>query len=1215
MAEALQSQTGAAFSKYLGAYQDAAATGANSTLNVDSLTVGGDAEIFGQLSVAALAPTSLGPYTQAGAVDFGYSPMSNVNVTSGTITNANINNSNGFFKYLYSGSPGVGYQTVFYGSAPNVIFDWNGLKNTLNINSTITLDLESPVSTSRLLQVAPRRPNAVVGALVTDVEGGTVTGDFTGVGVHPGDYLSLSDGTVAQVTSVAVDRKSVVAATGDLSWKLTKQQPETYTVHNAGWYFDDQGNLVGEGYGYLKLPQVDTLTDASFYPQKGLLRWNQYKNVFEGYEGGTQGWVPIASSGSLTNKSFSAGAIVDTAANGNDQIRFFTAGQNAMFINAQQQVSIGTSTPNAGQLFQVAGNAEFDGTITGQELAISHSASVLGSLYVGSSLVTAGAFQIQSSGSVLGNLWVGSSATVAGSLAVLHDFFGAASGTFLGGLFVGGSSTVAGSLTVERGASITGDLDVGGNLHLHGTLTVDGPVLFNATGSFAGSLSVGSGLSVMGTVLAGAASVTGPLTVGQSAYVGGSLSVGSGLSVIGTVLAGAASVTGSLVLGGTVSAPAGSFGGLFGTSLVLQGDANVGGSLTLNGTLTVNNNVFVYGTITALAGNFLYGGSGTGGGGGTILAIAPATLTGTALTILTYASVLGGLSVGSALVAGSVAAQMGSFTDLAVGTIVGNLYVAGTITALAIAGAGGSGASAFGTIGAPTGRSDYGSLDVAGLLPSDLVPDAFYKIEQVLDSMFTLPSTPNGAGQHIVLCSQETLSMAAGSVYAACVAGSAQVVTDVYTSTLPATNVLINMYDGSKGTLSALVDGTSAGTLNVAAVPLGVGTTSNGFLCITAKADFYASNPQLAGQWYYINALVQPPAPLAPGPAEHSYQVYHSRSGLTNTVYFRVDDSTTPTIVGALAVTIGTATQVVSGVRSYTAGAPVAVTGTVAGAIQSYYNSTYGLAALSGTGVATAYEKNSGGRVVSGYTPGSTHVVALQTSFASGAYSEAVTLTFKAYNAVGGSASATVAQLGGLPIRVDTASSARSAQVTSGSGDFPAVPGIDFGAPYDDSASLLANVELQQLGGVFGVPVAVNYTQVNPASSYDYRSVNSGVSYRFATFAFQLANPVSNLVLSFSGQVGSGWGSGSTIATGLKLHVRIVNAALGSDTAWLDANALYTGGPYPRANGDACLLVANTTATQKSLTLGVVRSGVLYVRVGLSCTDGSGKGFASVGYA
>ena len=29
MAEALQSQTGAAFSKYLGAYQDAAATGAN----------------------------------------------------------------------------------------------------------------------------------------------------------------------------------------------------------------------------------------------------------------------------------------------------------------------------------------------------------------------------------------------------------------------------------------------------------------------------------------------------------------------------------------------------------------------------------------------------------------------------------------------------------------------------------------------------------------------------------------------------------------------------------------------------------------------------------------------------------------------------------------------------------------------------------------------------------------------------------------------------------------------------------------------------------------------------------------------------------------------------------------------------------------------------------------------------------------------------------
>ena len=2010
--EALQSNVGTSFSKFLGVYRDynTTATGGDS-LNVDSISVSGDAEIFGQLSVAELTPTVLGPYEQQGIVSNSYSSITETNIVSGSISNVNITKSNGSFKYLYSGSPGVGYETVFYGSDPNAKFDWNGLRNFLSITAPVAIGLPNPISSDRALQIAPARANTVTGALVTDIENGTITGDFTGTKVLPGDYVVLNDGTSYKVTSIAADQKSLTAITGNVSWQVSNHSPSTYTIHNAGWYYDDSGDLIGEGYGYLQLPRADTLTDSNYYPDAGLLRWNQDKKIFEGYEGGTQGWVPIASSGSLTNKNFTTGVVIDTGGtNSSDEIKFFTSGQNAMFINSQQQIGMGIQNPEAGQKLQVVGNVKLDGTVTGQQLVLSNYASLagyldvgssatiagslsvlqdffgsqsgtflgglyvgssstiagsltvskdffgsqsgtflgglyvgssstiagsltvsqdffgsqsgtllgglyvgssstfagsltvlqnfygsksgtlLGGLYVGSSATIAGSLTVQQdfygsksgtflgglyvgsgatfagpvsinnnasitgsegvtgsltvgssllvkgsgtvlghmsvasgfdlkgtlsvqgpgsvqgslwvgssstiagslsvlqdfygskSGTLLGGLYVGSSSTIAGTLSVLQDFFGSKSGTFLGGLYVGSSSTIAGSLTVQKGVSITGDLDVGGNFHMHGTLTVDGPVLFNSSGSMAGSLTLGSSLyapsaslsgtlsaaagsysgsflaasgsisgnlqvgrsamvsgsltlgsslyapsaslsgtltaavaslsgtvmaaaaslsgnlqvgqsasisgsilassaslsgslnaataslsgsflaaavslsgnlqigqsafvsgsllassaslsgllnaaaaslsgsvlaaagsvsgnlqvgqnasitgsllassaSVTGTLIASAASLSGTLTaavaslsgtllaaagslsggirigqsasiagslsaaaaslsgsliaaaaslsgsviamsgsltnlqVGQSALIAGSLTLGSSLyassaslsgglliqsasisgglsvgqdatisgglavssilgasasftgtvqaataSLSGNVLASGGSLSGSLLVGqsqringslsvgstvyaqnasftstllagyaslsgsilaavgsvstltalyayasslsgsnlnitsnanvagslsvgqtifgssqylygslavqqnaiiggsltvtqsiqatsltlsssaviqgslissnglyttfgsftgdanvsghfvandatiannlvakgnvqsyGTVAAPYGSFAymsitnsqsiagsltvgsgisaglgsfsstltapviianagsfnnayatqlkvfdsGSFqnniitstftGNSLALANDANINGQLSVNGSVTFNNNLVVLGTVTAYQINSIYGGTAGGSsGGGTVImqSTSAATLTGTALSISQYGSILGNLyvgsslltnsisasfgilsnslSVGSLLTAGSVVAPYGSFTNLWLGgTVAGNVYFSGTVTAAGFSGGSGQ---ASGTIGNPTGRLDYGGLNIAGLLSNDLIPDAFYKVEQALDNMFTLPSTPNRLGQQLLLCSQETLTMNAGPQFTAFIQCSTNLVNDLYTSLRPPSNTVINMYDGNLGTLNCLLNGTNAGSLSVGLIPLGGGSL-NQCLSVSLKGDFYSNNAQLAGHWFYVNAVIQPFYNLTAGLSLYTYQLSHSRSGSSNIVTFHIDDSVTPGISSnAPAVSIGNQTQVISGVLTYTTLTTVIMAATITGAIQSYFNSTYGLCQVYGSNINTVLEKNRPFRNVSSYSKGSSQPVTLQTSFLNYTYSENVVIYLQTFNAVNGNTSFPVSLLGGQPIRVDTVSTVRSSQVQSGQGDYPLLAGTDFGSPYDNNTSLLSNSELQQLNGLFQKPQAINYSNVNPASAYDYTTVNNGQQFRFVTFKWSLPNPISNTTLTFVNQIGTGWGNGAQLATGLKLFIRIIDTSINTDTNWLDANAFYPGGQYPRNNGDPCLLIANTTASQKYITLGIARSGTLYIRIGLDCTDTSGKAFANV---
>ena len=126
------------------------------------------------------------------------------------------------------------------------------------------------------------------------------------------------------------------------------------------------------------------------------------------------------------------------------------------------------------------------------------------------------------------------------------------------------------------------------------------------------------------------------------------------------------------------------------------------------------------------------------------------------------------------------------------------------------------------------------------------------------------------------------------------------------------------------------------------------------------------------------------------------------------------------------------------------------------------------------------------------YQPFTAQTLTMVSSFLADSYSESCLIDLECFNSM---ASATLYP-GLLPgsvtsIRVDTLSVPSQYQVTSGSGSFPSVPGVDFGLPYDHSISIAATEELQLLGGLYQVPPSRNYTHCSPLSS-DYSTITQG---------------------------------------------------------------------------------------------------------------------------
>lgn len=486
-----------------------------------------------------------------------------------------------------------------------------------------------------------------------------------------------------------------------------------------------------------------------------------------------------------------------------------------------------------------------------------------------------------------------------------------------------------------------------------------------------------------------------------------------------------------------------------------------------------------------------------------------------------------------------------------------------------------------GQVGIPTDGiiGVFGS--VTGILPTDTIADAFDKVDSFLGSLAPIPPPD-----------LSTLSLTMSGLYTTLEALTGATIPNCTDVTQPLASVA-NFSDGNAGTLSAVVDGATNGSITVTTAD-DTGA-SNGDLTITDDSDPYAGVSGSSGFFKQLSAQIMATVALALG--QHTYKMSHSTTGDTPVLTFVVDDPGTVALSNKTTGTTGTS-HYVSGVPGLAQGQPVNCSMDVSNAVRTHYNATQ-------VGRFSSPETNTV-NVNPGSPPANGDVLTLTgaPTVSAAAYSENVPMTFTGFNSKGGSTASTV----NTGIRVDTVSN--EVRKLSGQGQYPTqgAGAANFGGTFDSTVDLntSGNEELQMLDGLYQYPNG-DYTAKVPVGP-DYTAVPDGTfsNYRWVTMDLGAVSAVVNTTLTFNGAQNFG---GSTIISGLIIEVRVIGST--PTAGWIDGNANYPGVGIPTNNGDPALNNASSSTTVKVVTFGSApKTGNVWVRVGIP--TGSSKKFTGI---
>lgn len=424
--------------------------------------------------------------------------------------------------------------------------------------------------------------------------------------------------------------------------------------------------------------------------------------------------------------------------------------------------------------------------------------------------------------------------------------------------------------------------------------------------------------------------------------------------------------------------------------------------------------------------------------------------------------------------------------------------------------------------------------------------------------------------------SSRTLSIA--STYTARESGTGTVRSGVINTTTPTITASGAFGDGNAGTLSALIDSGTSGS-RVLSTADDTGTYTS--LQILTDLDPYAGVFGQQGFYKQLTARIVP-SPAVAVKTAHTAQLSHTSTGSTPALTWYSDDAVTPSastpVVSGVTHTSG---KHVSGVECLTTGDTIQISSTATNAVNSFYNNSQILRFTAAYVTTLNYLPGTPPADNASVASGTQNVVV-----ASG-YSAGAQITATAYNSAGGTGTATLTS----NVRIDSASN-ESVRKLSGAGDYPAT---GYGGTYDTTQLLTGGDylnELQMINGYYQYPPATNYTGQLPAGP-NY-STGLGTEYRWVTFAFTgFSGTGRTITITSPGNFGS-----NAIIPYLKMYARVDGS---SPTAgWVDLNAAYDLAiPNPTANGDPALAPGSTTGS-RILTLGsVVRTGTLYIRIGL----------------
>jgi hypothetical protein len=481
----------------------------------------------------------------------------------------------------------------------------------------------------------------------------------------------------------------------------------------------------------------------------------------------------------------------------------------------------------------------------------------------------------------------------------------------------------------------------------------------------------------------------------------------------------------------------------------------------------------------------------------------------------------------------------------------------------------------------PTGQAYYGATEtssVAGIVATDRTEDAFNKVELILEKL---------APAKAPLLSSRTLSILANS-YTALSASVGTSTTNVYTGATPVFTASGAFGDGDGGSLTASIDGVDVGTRAIAASPTSnVGTY--GMLQITNNADYWAGTAGKEGFWRQLHGQINATGQTAMGP--HTAFLKHSTTGQTPNLTYYIDDAVTPTSVAG--TTSGSGFSNVSGVPALVGGvnsAAIFFTATASNAISRFYNSTRIFRVSGGSGItAVDFTLPSSPYPVSGAISSGSRSVSVNASTTGTTPSYTIT----AYNSRGTTATGTATSNFRIDSAVDTAN-----RVKSSTGQYP---GSGYTTAWDAAQDLSSagQEELQMLAGQYQYPTG-NYTSYTPAGpNYSSLPAVTFGTIRWVTFSLGSQTSIQNVIATLANT--SNLGSSALIPSGTPNSTFYMYVKVEGVTGWVDGNAAYPGAGSPVNDGDAALVVADSTATSRKVTFGTTtRTGNVYVRIGFS---------------
>lgn len=478
-----------------------------------------------------------------------------------------------------------------------------------------------------------------------------------------------------------------------------------------------------------------------------------------------------------------------------------------------------------------------------------------------------------------------------------------------------------------------------------------------------------------------------------------------------------------------------------------------------------------------------------------------------------------------------------------------------------------------GLLGLPTDGA-YGYLypSLAGVALGDRVEDAFDKITTFLERL--APNTPPNLS---------TIPLIVQGSYSALQAGTGVQHDDITTS-IVTTISADGFHDGSQGFLTATVNNVIAGAVELTSGnDTGLG---DGSLVVTLEEDAYLGSPTEEGYWTILNANIVTVAPHNLSLGENFITLTHSSTGSTyKNVY--LDDPAVPSFMSATISSVNSGTYI-SGVPFLTNLDTVDADFGLVNVISEYYHLTNVGKMTGNTIEETIYQPivpPSKGTLVNGLI--NAHI--LEDSFE---LNSKFSLHGYASNDVSTVANFTT------NINIDSKSD-ESDRVQSGTGQYP----ITYGAAYDSTESLMINEELQKYDGSYQFPLSFDYSSSYPIGP-NYTGIIGGTFNNMRWVTFQPISITNEVAINVEFINALNFGSDS-IVSGIEIYVKVEG-----ETGWLNVNSAYPGVGTPVSDGDASLDLGESTSTFKRITFSVIRTGDVYVRIGIPM--GSDKAFETI---